>query len=65
MTQMVVAEFDAASAADAAVRDLEAAQFPSAVIRRYVNHDPDERIRLPGRTVGSTGATLSSPWQLT
>jgi len=41
---MVVAEFDAASAADAAVRDLEAAQIPSAVIRRYVNDGPDERI---------------------
>jgi hypothetical protein len=48
MTQMVVAVFDAASAADAAVRDLEAAQIPSAVIRRYVNGDPDERITPTG-----------------
>ena len=48
MTQMVVAEFDAASAADAAVRDLEAAQFPAAVIRRYVNDDPAERIAPTG-----------------
>ena len=48
MTQMVVAMFDAASAADAAVRDLEAAQIPSAVIRRYVNDDPDERITPTG-----------------
>ncbi|MGC1412361.1 MAG: hypothetical protein WA864_25865 [Acetobacteraceae bacterium] len=55
MTQMVVAEFDAASAADAAVRDLEAAQFPSAVIRRYVNHDPDERITPTGSDGGQHG----------
>jgi hypothetical protein len=50
---MVVAEFDAASAADAAVRDLEAAQFPAAVIRRYVNDDPAERIAPTGSDDGN------------
>jgi hypothetical protein len=55
MTQMVIAEFDAATAADAAVRELEAAQIPSAVIRRYVNDHPDERIMLTGPDGGHRG----------
>jgi hypothetical protein len=55
MTQMVNAEFDAATAADAAVRDLEAAQIPSAVIRRYVNDDSDERIMPTGSDGGHRG----------
>jgi hypothetical protein len=56
MTEMVVAEFDAASAADAAVRDLEAAQIPSAIIRRYLNDDPDERIAPTGSDGGHHGS---------
>ena len=36
MTELVFAVFDAASAADAAVQDLEAAHIPSAVIQREV-----------------------------
>lgn len=40
MTEMIVAVFDTASAAEAAIRDLEAAGLPSAVIRRYVKDDP-------------------------
>ena len=36
MTELVLAVFDAASAADAAVQDLEVADRPSAVIRRGV-----------------------------
>jgi hypothetical protein len=36
MTELVLAVFDAASAADAAVQDLEVAGIPSAVIRRGV-----------------------------
>jgi hypothetical protein len=34
MTEIVIAVFDASSAADAAVQDLEVARIPSAVIRR-------------------------------
>lgn len=40
MTEMIVAVFDTASAAEAAVRDIEAAGLPSAVIRRYTKDDP-------------------------
>jgi len=40
MTEMIVAVFDTASAAETAIRDLEAAGLPSAVIRRYVKDDP-------------------------
>jgi hypothetical protein len=41
MTELMLAVFEAASAADAAVQDLEVAHIPSAVIRRGVpgNHD--------------------------
>jgi stress response protein YsnF len=39
MTEMVVAVFDIASAAEAAVRDLEAARIPSAVVKSYMNND--------------------------
>ena len=37
MTELVLAVFDAASAADAAVQDLEVARIPSAVIQRKVS----------------------------
>ena len=40
MTEVIVAVFDTASAAEAAVRDVEAAGLPSAVIRRYTKDDP-------------------------
>ena len=36
MTELVLAVFDAASAAGAAAHDLEVARIPSAVIRREV-----------------------------
>ena len=36
MTELVLAVFNAASAANAAVQDLEAARIPSAVIQRAV-----------------------------
>jgi hypothetical protein len=37
MTESVLAVFDAASSADAAVQDLEVARIPSAIIRREVS----------------------------
>ena len=40
MTEVVTAVFDAASAADAAVQDLDVARIPSAVIRREMRDDP-------------------------
>jgi hypothetical protein len=43
MTEVVIAVFNAASAADAAVQDLEAARIPSAVIRREVRDNLDLR----------------------
>jgi hypothetical protein len=48
MTELVLAVFDAASAADAAVQDLEVAGIPSAVIRRGV---PGNRSAPPAVTV--------------
>lgn len=55
MTEMIVAVFDTASAAETAIRDLEAARLPSAVIRRYVKDDPalrDYEGREPPRQGG-------------
>jgi adenosine/AMP kinase len=43
MTELVLAVFDAASAADAAVQDLEVAHIPSAVIQRGVRNGPELR----------------------
>ena len=40
MTETVIAVFDGASAADAALQDLEVARIPSAGIRREVGDDP-------------------------
>jgi hypothetical protein len=40
MTEMVIAVFETASAADAAVQDLGVARIPSAVIRRGMRDDP-------------------------
>jgi hypothetical protein len=44
MTEVVVAVFDASPSADSAIRDLEAARIPSAVIRRFVNANPEQHI---------------------
>ena len=41
MTETIVAAFASASAAQAAVQDLERAKIPSAVIRTYTKEDPD------------------------
>ena len=41
MTETIVAAFDSASAAEAAVQDLERAKIPSAVVRSYTKEDPD------------------------
>jgi uncharacterized protein (TIGR02271 family) len=41
MTETIVAAFDAASAAQAAVQDLDRAKIPSAVVRSYTKEDPD------------------------
>ena len=43
MRELVLAVFDAASAADAAVQDLEVARIPSAVIQRGVRDGPELR----------------------
>ena len=49
MTALVLAVFDAASAAGAAVQDLEAARIPSAVIKREVS----------GNTSAQTSVTVA------
>jgi uncharacterized protein (TIGR02271 family) len=43
MSEMIVAVFDTAAAAEAAVRDVEAARLPSLVVRRYTKDDPELR----------------------
>jgi hypothetical protein len=43
MRELVLAVFDAASAADAAVQDLEVTRIPSAVIQRGVRDGPELR----------------------
>src|SRR5580692_3172467 len=40
MTEMVIADFDSSSVAEAAVRDLENAQIPSAAIKSYSKNEP-------------------------
>jgi hypothetical protein len=47
MTEMVIAVFDAASAADAAVQDLEVARIPTAVIRREIRDDSERSRARP------------------
>ena len=54
MTELVLAGFDAASAADAAVQDLDAARIPSAVLHREVPGNPSAP---PSVTVPSTRYT--------
>jgi hypothetical protein len=41
MTEIVIAVFDTASAADAAAQDLEVARIPSAVVQREIGNHPD------------------------
>jgi uncharacterized protein (TIGR02271 family) len=41
MTETIVAAFNSASAADAAVQDLERAKIPSAMVRSYTKENPD------------------------
>ena len=48
MNQIVVAVFEGQSSADAAVDDLEVANIPSVVIKRYAAADPEERITPTG-----------------
>ena len=40
MTEMVIADFDSSSVAEAAIRDLENAQIPSAAIKSYSKDEP-------------------------
>src|ERR1700722_13294584 len=50
MPEMIVAAFDSPSAAQAAIRDLENAQIPSAEIRNYTKDEPayhEYRTRQP------------------
>jgi hypothetical protein len=61
MVEVVVAVFDAAPSAEAAIRDLEAARIPSAVIRRFVNVDPERHIiAVPLHNVLQPGAPMVS-----
>jgi stress response protein YsnF len=55
MAETIVAAFDSASAAEAAVQDLQRAKIPSASIRSYTKEDPDYtgyRAREPQRKGG-------------
>jgi hypothetical protein len=45
MTELVLAMFDAASAANMAIQDLEVARIPSAVIQRGVRNDSSASAR--------------------
>ena len=45
MTELVLAVFDADSAANAAIQDLEVARIPSAVIQRGVRNDSSASAR--------------------
>jgi len=63
MTEVLVATFEAQSAADAAVQDLETARIPSAVVHRHVAKDPDQRLSSAwpddGRAGGSPCVTVA------
>jgi hypothetical protein len=65
MAEMVIAVFDAASAADAAAQDLDVARIPSAVIRREIRDDsplPDNRStsgRQSKRSYGLPSVTVA------
>ena len=56
MTELVLAGFDAASAADAAVQDLDAARIPSAVLQPRGPGQP-QRSALGDRAVDEIHAT--------
>ena len=59
MTELVLAVFDAASAADAAVQDLEVARIPSAVIHREVpgNHSAPPSVTVAVDEIHATAVT--------
>ena len=64
MTEVVTAVFEAASAADAAVQDLDVARIPSAVIRREMRDDlvqPDSSTsgRQSKRSRGFSSVTVT------
>ena len=40
MTEMVIADFKSTSVAEAAIRDLEDAQIPSAAVKSYSKDEP-------------------------
>jgi uncharacterized protein (TIGR02271 family) len=48
MSETIVAVFDTPSAADAAVREVEAAGLPAVVVRRYTKDDPELRDHQSG-----------------
>jgi hypothetical protein len=52
VTEVIVAVFDTASVANAAVRDLEAAHIPSALIQRFICEDAEHRIAPTHLQVG-------------
>jgi hypothetical protein len=67
MTGMVIAVFETASAADAAVQDLDVARIPSAVIRRGMRDDrtlPDNR-STSGRQSSEATICPRSQWPWT
>ena len=61
MTEMVIAAFEATSAADAAVQDLEVARIPSAVIRREVSGDQERRDDSAASDPGAAGEAVVGP----
>ena len=55
MTEMVVAAFDSPSVAETAIRDLENARIPSAIIKSYTKDDAsynEYRTRQPNIRAG-------------
>jgi hypothetical protein len=58
MTELVHAQFDATSAADAAAQDLEVARIPSAVIRRGVAR-PTLTVAVDERHTGAVTGILN------
>ena len=54
MTEMVIADFNSTSVAEAAIRDLEDAQIPSAAVKSYSKDEPSyqEVQDTPARTSG-------------
>lgn len=61
MAEHIVAIFETDAAADAAARDLEAANIPASAIRRY-RPDADEAIAAGGADRSTTSATRGGFW---